>query len=213
MYNMCIRSTNSYPYYTHCAMKQETEFQLYQIAEDQAGYFSLAQSRAIGLRRNQIYRGVTRGKFKKAQRGVYRFLQFPASRFEEIHIAVLSAGQNAVVGFETALYVYDLSDIIPDEIHLILPPTSSRRRPGIRVHTTRLNPENITHFEGLPITTVARTIVDSAFAHVDDQQIRLAIFQSLRRGMSSKKKLINQAQNRSARVQELINMIVKEVDL
>ncbi len=185
-------------------MKQEREFQLYQFAEDQAGYFSLAQALEIGIRRNQIYRELKRGKFKKAGWGVYRFVQFPASQFEEIHIAVLSAGQNAIVGFETALYVYDLSDIIPDEIHLILPATSSRRRTGIRVHTTQLNPADITHFEGLPITTVDRTLVDCAFAHVADEQIRIAIFQSLRRGMTTRQKLINQTRNRPARVQELI---------
>ena len=194
-------------------MKQEREFQLYQIAEDQAGYFSLVQAREIGIRRNQIYRELKRGKFKKSTWGIYRFVQFPASRFEGIHVAVLSAGQHAVVGFQTALYVYDLSDIIPDEIHLILPTTSSRRRPGIRVHTTQLTPEDITHFEGLPITTVDKTISDCAFAYVDDEQIRIAIFQSLRRGMSTRKKLINQARNRPARVLELISRFVREVKL
>ncbi len=194
-------------------MKQEREFQLYQIAEDQAGYFSLAQAREIGLRRNQIYRELKRGKFEKANWGIYRFVQFPASRFEGIHIAVLSAGQQAVVGFQTALYVYDLSDIIPDEIHLILPATSSRRRPGIRVHTTQFNPEDVTHFEGLPITTVDKTIIDCAFTHVDDEQIRIAIFQSLRRGMSTKQKLIDQARNRPARVLELMSRVVREVKL
>ena len=194
-------------------MKQETEFQLYQIAEDQAGYFSLPQAQELGLQRSQIYRELKRGKFLKATSGVYRFRQFPASRFEEIHRAVLSAGQDAVVGFQTALYVYDLSDNIPDEIHLILPHTSSRRRPGIRVHTTKLAPTDITHFEGLSITTVARTIVDCTFAHMDDEQIRLAVSQALRRGMTTKQKMIDQAEKRSTRIQKSISMIVAEVEL
>ena len=194
-------------------MKEEKEFQLYQIAEDQAGYFSLSQAKAIGLQRNQIYRALKRGKFLKANSGVYRFRQFPASRLEEIHSAVLNAGQDAIVGFETALYVYDLSDNIPDEIHLILPSTSSRRRPGIRVHTTKLAPTDITHFEGLPITTVARTIIDCAFAHLDDEQIRLAVSQSLRHGMTTKQKLINPTENRPTRIWELINSLVEEVSL
>ena len=194
-------------------MKQETEFQLYQIAEDQAGYFSLVQAREIGLRRNQIYRELKRGKFEKANWGVYRFVQFPASRFEEIHVAVLSAGQHAVVGFQSALYVYDLSDIIPDEIHLILPATSSRRRPGIRVHTIQLTPENVTQFEGIPITTVDKTIIDCASAHVDDEQVRIAVFQSLRRGMTTQQKLIDQARNRPARVLDLISKAVEEMQL
>ena len=194
-------------------MKPEVEFQLYQIAEDQAGYFSLVQAREIGLRRNQIYRDLKRGKFEKANQGVYRFVQFPASRFEEIHVAVLSAGQHALVGFQSALYVYDLSDIIPDEIHLILPITSSRRRPGIRVHTIQLTPGDISRLEGLPITSVDKTIIDCAFAHVEDEQIRIAVFQSLRRGMTTRQKLIDQARNRSIRIQELISKAVEEVEL
>jgi predicted transcriptional regulator of viral defense system len=194
-------------------MEHAVEFQLYQIAEDQGGYFSLAQARAIGLGKTQIYRELKRGKFEKAHRGVYRFVQFPVSQFEEIHVAVLSAGADAIVGFQSALYVYDLSDIIPDEIHLILPATSSRRRPGIRVHTIQLAPENVTQFEGLPITTVDKTIIDCAFAHVDDEQIGIAVFQSLRRGMTTKQKLIDQASNRPARVQALITKAVEEIQL
>lgn len=194
-------------------MKPETEVQLYQIAEDQAGYFSLAQARELGLRRNQIYREVQRGKFVSAERGVYRFVQFPASRFEEVHRAVLSGGPQAVIGFQTALYVYELSDLIPDEIHLILPPTSSRRRPGIRVHTIQLLPEDVTKFEGLPITTVEKTIVDCAFAHIEDDQIRLAIYQALQRGMTSKQKLKEQAQRRSVSVVKLVGEFVEEVSL
>ena len=194
-------------------MKQEIETQLYQIAEDQAGYFSLTQAAELGIQRSQIYRQVKRGKFVCAERGVYRFVQFPASRFEEIHAAVLRAGPKAVVGFQTALYIYELSDIIPDEIHLILPLTSSRRRPDIRIHTIKLTPKNVTQFEGLPITTVDKTIIDCAFAPVDDSQIRLAVFQALQRGMTTKQKLLVQASNRPTRVFELVTRFVGEVEL
>jgi len=193
-------------------MKQEKEAQLYQIAEDQAGYFSLAQAQDLGLRRNQIYRDLQRGKFARAKRGVYRFVQFPASRFEGIHIAVLGASPEAVVGFQTALHVFGLSDLIPDEIHLILPATSSRRRPGIRVHTIQLGYGDVTQFEGLSITTVDKTIVDCAFAHVDDIHIRLAIHQSLQRGMTTKQKLNEQARARPARVLELVRKFAGEVE-
>lgn len=194
-------------------MKLEKELELYQIAEDQAGYFSLQQARQLGLQRNQVYRGIERGKFIKAGYGVYRFVQFPASNFEEIHRAVLSASKNAVVGFQSALYVYELSDIIPDEIHLILPPTASRRRSGIRVHTTQLEPDDITSYEGLPITTVAKSIIDCAFANVGDEEVRLAILQSLRRGMTTREKLIKESKKRSARVQELVGQTVEGVKL
>ena len=194
-------------------MKQEKENQLYQIAEEQAGYFALSQAKEIGLQRNQIYRELKRGKFQKAGWGVYRFKQFPFTKFEEIHKVILNAGKNAIVGFQTALYIYELSDIIPDEIHLILPPNASRRREGIRIHTTQIEEKDITYFEGFAITRIARTIVDCAFSHVEDEQIRLAIFQSLRRGMTDKDALIDESKKRSKRVQELIKRIVEEANL
>lgn len=173
-------------------MKYDKEIKLYRIAEEQAGYFTLSQAKELDLRRSQIYRELKRNKFEKAAWGVYRFAQFPASRFEEIHAAVLSAGEEAVVGFQTALYIYELSDIIPDEIHLILPPTSSRRRPGIRVHTVKLEPDEVTFWEGFKITTVARTISDVARTYHDKTQIELAIHQALTRGLTTKKELMAQ---------------------
>jgi predicted transcriptional regulator of viral defense system len=201
-----------YPLRTY-VMKLEKELELYQIAEDQAGYFSLQQAKQIGLQRSQIYRDIERGKFIRTGYGVYRFVQFPASAFEEIHQAVLSAGRDVVVGFQSALYVYELSDIIPDEIHLILSPTASRRRDGIRVHTIQLEPDDITSFEGLPITTVAKSIVDCAFANIGDEEVRLAILQSLRRGMTTKEKLIQESKKRSARIQRLISQSVEGIKL
>lgn len=184
--------------------------QLFYTAEEQAGYFSLAQAKEVGIQRQQIYQGVKTGRFWRAENGVYRFVQFPASRHENLHVALLKAGKHAVVGFQSALYVYELSDLIPDEIHLILPRNSSRRRPGICMHTTHLAEEDITVVDGLRITSVARTISDCAFAYVEEQQIHLSISQALQRGLTTRQQLVAQALRRPTRVQELILPIVKE---
>jgi predicted transcriptional regulator of viral defense system len=161
---------------------------LYKIAEDQGGYFSLSQANAIGIRRNQIYRAVNQSIIEKAYHGVYRLTLFPASKFEEIHAAVVSMRGKAVVGYETALYVYGLSDIIPTDIHLIMPRSSSRRRKHIKMHTTRLDDQDITMYEGFRITTVARTIVDVLFAHADT---------------------VNQAKKRSKKILGQIEMLLE----
>ena len=52
--------------------------------------------------------------------------------------------------------------LTPDEIHLILPQTSSRRRPGICVHNAKLEQGDMISWEGLKMTTVAQTIADVA---------------------------------------------------
>jgi predicted transcriptional regulator of viral defense system len=122
---------------------------------------------------------------------------FPANQFEEIYAATVSVGDQAIVGYETALYIYGLSDIIPTDIHLILPRSSSRRRKHIKMHTTKLDDQDITVYEGLRITTVARTIVDVLSTHADLHQVQLAISQAIARGMTTQEKLIHQARKRS----------------
>lgn len=190
-------------------MNAEKEKALYKIAEDQGGYFSLSQAKAIGIRRNQIYRAVKQSTIERVYRGVYRLVLFPGNQFEEIYAAVVSVGDQAVVGYETALYVYDLSDIIPDDIHLIMPRSSSRRRKHIKMHTNKLDDQDITIYEGFRITTVARTIVDVLATHTDTDQVRMAISQAIAKGMTTREKLIVQAQKRSKNILCQIESLIK----
>lgn len=190
-------------------MNAEKEKALYKIAEDQGGYFSLSQAKAIGIRRNQIYRAVKQSTIERVYHGVYRLVLFPGNQFEEIYAAVVSVGDQAVVGYETALYVYDLSDIIPDDIHLIMPRSSSRRRKHIKMHTNKLDDQDITIYEGFRITTVARTIVDVLATHTDTDQVRMAISQAIAKGMTTREKLIVQAQKRSKNILCQIESLIK----
>jgi len=175
----------------------ENEKALYKIAEDQGGYFTLSQANSIGIRRNQIYREVKRSKIERVYPGVYRLSLFPASQFEEVYAAVISIGEEAVVGYETALYIYGLSDIIPADIHIILPRSSSHRRKHIKMHTNKLDKWDITTYEGFQITTVARSIVDVLSSHGDSDQVHLAISQAIAQGITTTDKLLAQASRRS----------------
>lgn len=193
-------------------MNAEKEKALYKIAEDQGGYFSIAQANSIGIRRNQIYRAVNQAAIERVYHGVYRLVLFPANQFEEIYAAVISMGDKAVVGYETAMYVYGLSDIIPADIHIIMPRSSSRRRKHVKMHTTKLVDEDITFYDGFRITTVARTIVDVLSANADKDQVHLAITQAISQGMTTREKLIYQAQKRSINIlKEIESLINREV--
>ena len=189
-------------------MNADKEKALYKIAEDQGGYFSIAQANSIGIQRNQIYRAVKLATIEQVYHGVYRLVLFPPNQFEEIYAAVVSMGGKAVVGYETALYVYGLSDIIPADIHLIMPRSSSRRRKHVKMHTTKLDDEDITLYNGFRITTVARTIVDVYSAHADKDQVHLAITQAISQGMTTSEKLIYQAQKRSRNIHKEIKSLI-----
>ena len=191
-------------------MNAETEKALYEIAEDQGGYFSLSQAESVGIRRNQIYRDIKHSKIERVYPGVYRLALFPANQYEEIYAAVVSIGEEAIVGFETALYVYGLSDIIPSEIHIIVPRSSSRRRTHIKMHTNQLDDQDITSFEGFRITTVARTLVDVLATHVSFDQVQLAITQAISRGLTTPDELLIQAKKRSQRISYQMELMLKD---
>jgi len=178
--------------------------QLYFIAEGQAGYFTAAQARARGFSWERLSVNADTGKFLRVSQGVYRLTHFPGSAFEDLFIAHLKLGPNSVISHESALLVYGLSDVLPEEIHLIVPRTASRRHKGIHIHTNQLKPDEVTTREGLPITTVARTIADAAISHLPEEQVRQAIEEALDRGLVTAEELILQAERQRGKARLMI---------
>ncbi len=157
---------------------------LYQIAEDQGGYFTAAQAQEAGISRRMLSHHAKTGRFQRVTRGVYRLAHFPASRFEDLFVAWLRAGPKSAISHESALAVYGLSDVLPSEVHVTVPRTASRRRAGMRQHTGALRSSEVTRREGIPLTTVPRTIADLARAGLPEEQIQQAIREALERGLT-----------------------------
>jgi predicted transcriptional regulator of viral defense system len=114
------------------------------------------------------------------------------------------AGKRAVLSHDSALELYGLSDMLPADTHLTLPRTSSRRRPGIRMHTTDLDPGEITARDGLPVTTVARTIADVARSGGAAELVAQAVNEALGRGLVGEEELEEQAAKRGGRAKREI---------
>lgn len=178
--------------------------QLYQIAETQAGYFSAAQARLAGFSHALLSYHVQSGLIERIRPGLYRLKRFPASPHEDLFVAWLRTGARAVISHDSALALYDLSDLLPNEIHLTVPRTASRRHPGLRLHTNRLEPADVTQYAGLPVTTVPRTIADMAASGLSEELVRQAIQEALRRGLTTTEQLRMIASRRAGRVYSLI---------
>jgi len=157
--------------------------ELYNIAESQGGYFTPAQARQAGLTGTLLSYHARAGRFERVAHGVYRLRQFPGSPHEDLFIAQLRAGPESVVSHESALALYELSDVLPAEVHLTVPGSASRRRPGIRQHTRRIAPDEVTVWEGLRVTTVPRTLADVARSGISDDRVRQATHEAVDRGM------------------------------
>ena len=123
-------------------------------------------------------------------------------------MAWLKCGPKSAISHESALALYDLSDVLPAEVHVTVPRTASRRRNGIRLHTNRLRPADVVKREGLPVTSVPRTIADVARAGLSEDHVAHAIRDALQRGLTTKQALLAEARRRGGRAARLIKTYV-----
>jgi predicted transcriptional regulator of viral defense system len=183
---------------------------LYQLVEQQAGYFTAMQATEAGFSYSLLSYHVGTGRFNRVRPRVYRIVQFPSSPHEDLYVAWLQAGPQAVISHDSALALYGLSDLLPHRIHVTLPRGASRRRTELQLHTKRLEPEDVTRYEGLPVTTVLRTLVDVAAAGLADEQVRQAIQEALRRGLVARESLLRPTTSRRGRIKRLVDEVLRE---
>ena len=181
---------------------------LYETAESQAGYFTAQQAKEVGFSWERLSSNVKNGKFLRISRGIYRLAHFPGSAHEDLFVAWLRTGPNSIISHESALSIYELTDVLPGKIHVIVPRTASRRREGICLHTNRLGAGEITTREGLPVTTVARTIADVSISGLPEELISQAIREALQRGLTTQGELLTQAGQRGGRAKQIIPRII-----
>jgi len=183
---------------------------LYQIAEQQAGYFTASQARTAGFTQPLLSYYAQTGQFIRIRRGIYRLAQFPEMPFADLFVAWLQTGKDAVISHDSALAVYGLSDVLPSEIHVTVPRTASRRRPHLRLHTKHLSAKEITQHTGLPITTVPRTLADVIASGLGEEQVQQAIREAIARGLVTQKTLQSYARRRGGRMAHLVSRVLKQ---
>lgn len=135
---------------------------LYELAEPRAGYFTTAQAKDVGVSRQQLSYLARSGSIERVAHGVYRLRRFPAQQFEDVIVACLWAGEDVAASHETALAVYGLTDAMPAHVHLTVPRSFRGRRRGVVVHIAPLAEGQRTSRNGVPVTTVERTVADVA---------------------------------------------------
>jgi predicted transcriptional regulator of viral defense system len=177
---------------------------LYRIAEQQAGYFTARQAAEAGFSWERLSDYSRKGHFHRVAPRVYRLARFPSSHFEDLFVALLRCGPEALVSHESALAVYGLSDVMPDEIHITVPRTASRRRGGIRLHTNRVSRREVMKREGLPVTSVPRTIADVARAGLAEEHAYHAIKEALQRGLTTERLLLAEGNRRGGQAARVI---------
>jgi hypothetical protein len=119
-----------------------------------------AQLSALGLTSGAISQRVRAGRLHPLYRGVYAVGHNRLSQEARWLAAVLAAGPNAALSHTAGARHWQIWRRRPEQIDVLVP-GQRRARKGVVVHRTReLDPRDVTSHRGIPITTVARTLVD-----------------------------------------------------
>jgi very-short-patch-repair endonuclease len=137
-----------------------------ELAARQHGVVALAQLGALGLGPRGVRHRAAAGRLHRLHRGVYAVGHAHVSVQGRRLAAVFACGTNAVVSHRTAADLWGIRGSDSRLIDVTVSPRTGRRAPaGVRLHRVRrLSPDDVTRHEEIPVTTVARTLVDLADA-------------------------------------------------
>jgi predicted transcriptional regulator of viral defense system len=171
---------------------REATRNLFEIADQQQGFFTTKQAKAAGFAENTHPYHVKAGNWNRERRGIYRLALYPVTDRPELSFwALWSRNRNeeieGVFSHHTVLRMYDLSDLNPAKIHMTVP-THFRRNseiPGVLVlHYADLPESDIKTAQGFKFTRPLRAILDLIEAGTVEQTfIRQAITQGVDRGL------------------------------
>jgi len=134
---------------------------------------------ALGMSRDAIKGAVARGALIRRHRGVYAVGHLSLPPFADEIAAVLAIGGGAIVSHQPAGALWGIHRDWVGDVHITVVERKIPSRKGIVVHCVNtLDPRDTTHRHGIPVTTVARTLIDLA-AVLDDRDFEQAFDQAL----------------------------------
>jgi very-short-patch-repair endonuclease len=148
------------------------------LAELQRGLATRAQLLAVGLSETEIHGRIERGLLHSVHRGVYRVGHTAPLEFAAETAAVLACGSRTVLSGRSAGYVWALLPRPHGPVQVS--GAVRRKRPGIRARRVPVGRSEVARCRGIPITSVARTVVDLA-GELDPPQLESVVAEAERR--------------------------------
>jgi hypothetical protein len=130
----------------------------------QQGVFGLDHMRALGMAAPTVRARLAAGRLHRIHHAVYSLVPKELLKRDGLYMAaVLACGPGAVLSHRSAAALLELRDWGATKIEVTVPGRSSRRHEGIAVHrSTTLTAQDITVVNGIPCTSIARTLLDLA---------------------------------------------------
>jgi very-short-patch-repair endonuclease len=131
------------------------------LAHRQHGVVARRQLAALGVTETMVRNRMRRGQLLQLHRGVYAVGHRRLRREGHWLAAVLAVGPGAVLSHRTAAAVHGIG--VSGTSVDVSTPVRRQSAKGIRVHARhRLDRVDVETVDGIPVTTVARTLVDLA---------------------------------------------------
>lgn len=162
---------------------------LWDVAVEQYGFVTTTDAHRLGVPVVELGKLGARGKLKRVAYGLYRFPEWPVGSRDHLMEAVLwTRDPAAALSHETALDVYELSDVNPDRVHVTIPQKANAMRrvhvpAAYVVHHDDLSPGQRTFWEQIPTVTVATAIDQCIAGGLRSDLVRQAIEQARARGL------------------------------
>lgn len=149
------------------------------FGSSQWGLVTTAQARALGIDRLWLSRMSARGTLQRIRHGVYALPSARHGPFQDLQATWLStepdlaaesrlhADDPVTVSHISAAGVHHLGDLVPARHEFSSPARRQTTQPDIQFHRQEVPPHDRVWIDGLPVTSVPRTVADLAEAAVD----------------------------------------------
>jgi hypothetical protein len=149
------------------------------LAARQHGVVARWQLIPLGIDPTAINRRLSDGRLRRVHRGVYAV--GPIGRKGYWMAAVFGCGEGALLSHRDAAELWELRETARTAIDVTVPGSRRRSRPRLTIHTAAaLHLSDRVEVDGIPVTSVARTLLDLAEV-VSSEQLRLAYEQAEKR--------------------------------
>lgn len=132
------------------------------VAARQYGVVTRSQVLAAGIGKTGIKERVRSERLLQLHRGVYALGHRELKREGHWLAAVLACGPGAVLSHVDAAALWNIRPSASALVHVTVPSRAGRKQQkGLRVHRSgRLGTDQVTVHERIPVTTLARTLLD-----------------------------------------------------
>lgn len=152
--------------------------ELSSVASENDGYVATNELVGRGVAASWLSLLGRQGRLERVAHGLYRVPGWPTSRLTQYREALLWAKGRAVIAGEAALDVWELCDVNPRKIDLIVDFGYRPRKAGgevYRVSSRILDASAITEYEGVHVLTPYAAIIDGIKKGIEGNQIVRAI--------------------------------------